>query len=261
MELKTITKNLSNGVLEIALNRPEVMNAINEEMGNELYHALKQADLDTGVRAIVLTGTGRGFCSGQDLGSDIGSLEHLSLTDIVRDRYNALIAKMISLRVPLIAAVNGMAAGAGLGLALACDLRLASADAQFTVAFNKIGLVPDSGVSYFLPRLIGLGKAVELTWTSDKISAEEAKQMGIVNQVYATDDFRNSVHQFAEYLASGPVNAFAMTKQLMTKNLESSVPQALENEAKFQGQAGQSDEFREGVAAFREKRRAEFWKS
>jgi 2-(1,2-epoxy-1,2-dihydrophenyl)acetyl-CoA isomerase len=258
MSYETILYHVEQGVAEITLNRPEVVNAINDTLGFELYDAFKQVERDTNVRAVVLTGAGRGFCSGQDLGDRLAVDESLNLTDSVRERYNLLLAKMNGLSVPLIAAVGGAAAGAGFGLALACDLRFAASNAKFTMAFSKIGLVPDSGSSYFLPRLVGLSKALELAWTADVIDAVEAHRLGIVNRVFEPHELHEQTVLFARKLAAGPTLAYGMTKALMHQNYHSSLAEALEHEARAQGIAGRSHDFREGVQAFTQKRSPQF---
>lgn len=258
MTYETIRYEVEQGVATITLNRPDVVNAINDKLGFELYDALKQVEQSRAVRAVVLTGAGRGFCSGQDLGDRTTIADGFSLADSVRERYNLLLAKMNELSVPLIAAVNGAAAGAGFGLALACDLRFAASGAKMTMAFSKIGLVPDSGSSYFLPRLVGLSKALELAWTADVIDADEALRLGLVNRVFAPDTLLSETTAFARRLAAGPTLAYGLTKQLMHSNAVASLPQALENEARMQAVAGRSHDFREGVTAFVQKRQPEY---
>ncbi|MCF8568091.1 enoyl-CoA hydratase/isomerase family protein [Alicyclobacillus tolerans] len=242
------------GVAIITFLRPKVMNAINVQLGQELYAALKQVENDKTIRAVVITGSGRAFCSGQDLGERITMEEHFNLGDSVRQRYNPIVTKMHNLRIPTIAAVNGAAAGAGFGLALACDLRFAAKGAKFTMAFSKIGLVPDSGSSYFLTRLAGIGKALEWTWTADVLTAETLAEYGVVNRVFEPQELVEETLAFAERLASGPTLAYSLTKQAMYENFQSSLGEALEREARLQGIAGRSHDFREGVRAFIEKR-------
>ena len=257
-QFETIRYEVQEGVALIELNRPEVMNAINNQLSFEVYTAFKQVEQDASVRAVVLTGTGRAFCSGQDLGDKAALEGSTHLSDSVRERYNLLVVKMQTLPIPVIAAVNGTAAGAGFGLALACDLRFASTSAKFTMAFNKIGLVPDSGTSYFLTRLVGVGKALEWSWTADIVSAEDAHRHGVVNRLFAPDDLLPETMVFAKRLVQGATLAFGLTKKAMYENFSATLPEALEREAQLQDIAGQSRDFREGVRAFLEKRPPEY---
>lgn len=245
-------------VAKITLNRPQVANAINTQLGQELYDAFKRVESEGKARAVVLTGMGRAFCAGQDLSEQgaISSADHLA--NAVRERYNLLIAKMQALPVPIIAAVNGAAAGAGFGLALACDLRFASTDAKFTMAFSKIGLAPDSGTSYFLPRLVGIGKALEWAWTADVISADTAYQHSVVNRLFAPETLVEETMAFAMQLAAGPTQSFALTKQAIYSNFSGSLADALEREAVLQDKAGRTHDFREGVLAFVQKRKPDY---
>lgn len=248
----------THGVAVITLNRPQVANAINTQLGNELYDAFKRVESENDARAVVLTGAGRAFCAGQDLSEQDAMTGGAHLANAVRERYNLLIAKMQTLPVPIIAAVNGAAAGAGFGLALACDLRFASRDAKFTMAFSKIGLAPDSGTSYFLPRLVGVGKALEWTWTAEIISAAAAHEAGAVNRLCDADALLDEAVQFAQQLAAGPTRALALAKETIYQNFSASLPEALEREAVCQNQAGQTQDFIEGVTAFLQKRKPDY---
>lgn len=258
MNFETVLYEVNQGVALITLNRPNVMNAINQTLGDELYSAFKLADSDPRVRAVVLTGAGRGFCSGQDLNDRIAVDESVSLANSVRERYNILIAKMQTMRVPVVAAINGACAGAGMGFALACDLRFASVDAKFTMAFSKIGLAPDSGTSYTLPRLVGLSKALELAWTGDVFDATEAHHLGVVNRLFESADLLSKTMEFAQRLVAGPTLAYQLTKEAILQNFDASLPDALEREARLQDIAGRSYDFREGVRAFTERRAPRF---
>ncbi len=253
----TIRYFVDEGVAKITFSRPSVMNAINHQLGQELYEALKQAESNETVRALVITGAGRAFCAGQDLG-DKAALQNANLSDTVRERYNLIISKMQNLEIPVIAAVNGAAAGAGFGLALAADLRFAVQGAKFTMAFSKIGLVPDSGSSYFLSRLVGPGKALEWSLTAEPLTAETLFEYGVVNRVFTAEEFEEQTDLFAKKLASGPTLAYGLTKRAIYENFSSGLEEALAREAEFQGVAGQSYDFREGVQAFLEKRLAIF---
>ncbi|KEO80980.1 enoyl-CoA hydratase-related protein [Tumebacillus flagellatus] len=256
---ETILYQLEEGVLTISLNRPDVMNAYNDVMGKELYDAFKRAEEDDNVRAIVLTGTGRAFCSGQDLNIGKDGFQSMNnLTNDVRERYNPLITLMQTIRKPIIASINGAAAGAGASFAMACDLRIASDKAKFTIAFCKIGLVPDSGASYFLPRLVGMSKAMELALTGDVIDAHEAQRIGLVNRTVPADQLEDATREFAKKIASGATYALGLTKRSIYQGSENDLLTVLETEAQYQGMAGRSRDFKEGVTAFLEKRAPEF---
>ncbi|MCL6442870.1 MAG: enoyl-CoA hydratase/isomerase family protein [Alicyclobacillus sp.] len=255
---ENIECNIMDNIAILKINRPEVSNAINVQTGHELYDALKRLETQKQVRAIVLTGSGRAFCSGQDLKERNNTIGVVRLGDSVRERYNLLISKIHSMQVPIIAAINGVAAGAGFGLALACDLRFAATDAKFMMAFSKIGLAPDSGTSYFLPRLVGIGRALEWAWTAEIISAETAYQYGVVNRLFEPDVLLDETVDFAMKLAAGPTKSFALTKQAMYSNLSESLANALEREALLQDIAGSTHDFREGILAFIEKRKPKY---
>jgi 2-(1,2-epoxy-1,2-dihydrophenyl)acetyl-CoA isomerase len=250
---ETIEYSVTDGVGMITLSRPEVMNAINVQMGQDIYEALKLVERDSAVRALIITGTGRAFCAGQDL-NDRRSLENFNLSDSVRERYNLIISKMQNLKIPVIGAINGTAAGAGFGLALATDLRFAASGTKFTMAFSKIGLVPDSGSSFFLSRLVGVGRALEWAWTAQVLTAETLYEHGVINRIFDPQKLQDETFAFAKQLAQGPTLAFGLTKQLVYENFNACLPDALEREARLQGIAGLSSDFKEGVQAFLEKR-------
>ncbi|MBI3977936.1 MAG: enoyl-CoA hydratase/isomerase family protein [Chloroflexi bacterium] len=254
---ETILYEVNAGVGAITLNRVDVLNAMNDAMRAELQDALKAAERDPAVRCLVLTGAGRAFCSGQDL-RDRANSSGTSLGDTLRQGYNPIIRRLRTIEKPVIASVNGVAAGAGCSLALACDLRIASERASFIEVFSRVGLVPDSGSCYLLPRLIGLGRALEMAFTGDPVDAQEAYRLGLVNRVVAPDALAAATRELAERLARGPTKALGMTKRAMNRSLGMDLDEALDYEAHLQEVAGQTEDFREGVQAFIEKRPAAF---
>jgi len=250
-----VLKERQDGVLVLTLNRPEKLNAITGELLDALYAALKEGEEDREVRALLLTGAGRAFSAGQDL-TEFGDQKpdyeaHLR-------RYNRVVEAMAGLEKPLVVAVNGVAAGAGMSLALWGDLRLAAVGASFTTAFVRIGLVPDSGLSFLLPRLVGLAKAQELLLLSPRLSAEEALALGLVHRVVPAEKLMEEALSLAKELAQGPTRAYALTKKLLLETYRLSLTEALALEAVLQGQAGQTQDHEEGVRAFREKRPPRF---
>jgi 2-(1,2-epoxy-1,2-dihydrophenyl)acetyl-CoA isomerase len=256
-EEKIILIDKKDGYGIITLNRPDKLNAFNDELTFALQDALKEMEKDAGVRAIVLTGAGRGFCSGQDLQSrnildDAGPRS--SLGDSIRRRYNPIILKLRRLEKPVIAAVNGVAAGAGASLAFACDYRIVSENTTFIQSFTKVGLVPDSGSTFLLPRLIGATKAFELMLSADKLDAAEALRLGLINKVVAADALMTEATGLAQKLAQGPTKAFGLTKRAINRAIFPDLEELLEYEASLQEIAGRSDDFQEGVKAFIEKR-------
>lgn len=250
-----VLKERQDGVLVLTLNRPEKLNAITGELLDALYAALKEGKEDREVRALLLTGAGRAFSAGQDL-TEFGDQKpdyeaHLR-------RYNRVVEALSGLEKPLVVAVNGVAAGAGMSLALWGDLRLAAVGASFTTAFVRIGLVPDSGLSFLLPRLVGLAKAQELLLLSPRLSAEEALALGLVHRVVPAEKLMEEALSLAKELAQGPTRAYALTKKLLLETYRLSLTEALALEAVLQGQAGQTQDHEEGVRAFREKRPPRF---
>lgn len=258
MTYETILYDVQDGVLHITLNRPERLNAMTEAMRYELIDAFTRAGDDASVRVVVLTGAGRGFCSGADLAAAMESGQPVDFGSVLRNTYNPLILRMRCLPKPIIAAVNGVAAGAGMSLALACDLRIAAESASFLQAFVKIGLVPDSGSTWLLPRLVGLTHALDLMLTGRKVTAPEALAMGLVNQVAADEQFVEAVAAVAQAYATAPTRAIGYIKQAVEYALDHSLEAALEHEAELQAQAGKTADHYEGVAAFLEKRAPQF---
>jgi 2-(1,2-epoxy-1,2-dihydrophenyl)acetyl-CoA isomerase len=254
---KIILIDKKDGVGTITLNRPDKLNAFNDELTFSLQDALKEMEKDSAVRAIILTGAGRGFCSGQDLQSrsisqDMG--QRPSLGDSIRRRYNPIVLKIRRMEKPIIAAVNGVAAGAGASLAFACDFRIVAEGVNFIQSFTKVGLVPDSGSTFMLPRLIGVTKAFELMLTADKLDAPKALELGLINQLVKPEDLMKEAVALAERLAAGPTKAFGLTKRAVNRAIFPDLEELLEYEASLQEIAGRSDDFAEGVKAFVEKR-------
>jgi 2-(1,2-epoxy-1,2-dihydrophenyl)acetyl-CoA isomerase len=254
---RTVLYELAGDIATITLNRPQVYNAFNPQLHRELLVALRQAASDTAARVVVITGAGKAFCSGQDL-KEIPTDGSRSLLETLRSSYNPLILTLRALPKPVVAAVNGVAAGAGMSLALACDFRIAVESARFVASFVNIGLVPDSGMTYLLPRLVGYARAVELCMLGGTIDATTAHSYGLVNQVTTANEFTAAVHQFAERLANGPATALGLMKRGFEFALDATLEQVLEHEALTQQIAGTSQEYFAGVAAFREKRPARF---
>jgi 2-(1,2-epoxy-1,2-dihydrophenyl)acetyl-CoA isomerase len=254
----TILSEVGDGVATITFNRPEVRNAVNDQMADELLAALKKAERDEAVRCLVITGAGQGFCAGQDLAVVRARGDDFSFRDHLLKTYNLIVAKLASIEKPIIAAINGAAAGAGWGLVLACDLRYASEAAKFRLAFSGIGLAPDSGTSYFLPRYIGLGKALELAYTNEIVDANTALSLGLVNQVVPGDQLMSVTLELAKRLAQSPTRGLGLTKRAMLHNLSVDLTEALDYEAHLQEIAGRSQDHHEGVQAFLEKRPPKF---
>lgn len=249
---ETILYELVGGVAKITLNRPDKFNSFTELMHKELMDAFKKSDKNAEVRCIVLTGAGKAFNAGQDLSEVQGGKTDFG--GFLRNRYNPLIVQIQKTEKPIIAAVNGVAAGAGMSLALACDIRLVSEKASFTDVFVNIGLVPDSGGCYFLPRIVGLGKALELAMTGDKVTAEEAYRIGLANKVLPLEGFEQEVMAYASRLAQLPTKGIGLIKRTMYKGLTMSLEDTLEYEAYAQEIAGATEDHQEGVQAFFEKR-------
>jgi len=258
---ETIDVETDGAVCVITLNRPDVLNACNERMTAELAESLDGIARDDGVRCVVLTGSGRAFCAGQDLADlksqyDSGDLSVLG--ERLRKGYNPVCLLMHELEKPIIAAVNGVAAGAGCSLALACDLRIVSESASFIEAFVNVGLVPDVGSTFFLPRLVGFGKAMEICFTGDKVSAAQALSLGIANKVVPADELMLASMEFAKRLAAMPTRAIGLTKRLICAAQTNDLTAQLEAEAAAQEAADKTRDHHEGLTAFLEKRKPTF---
>lgn len=252
-----ILSELKQKVMVITLNRADKFNSFNREMALQLHDALDQAENNKNVRAIVLTGTGKAFCAGQDLAEAIDP-QGPGISRIVDEHYNPIILRLRKIEKPIIAAVNGVAAGAGANIALACDIVTATQSASFIQAFSKIGLIPDSGGTFFLPRLIGFQQASALMMTGDKVTADEAKHMGMIYKVYANETFMENVMAFANTLADMPTKGLGLTKRLLNESLFNNLEKQLSEEGKEQITAANTYDYKEGVNAFLEKRKPEF---
>ncbi len=250
-----------SGVLWLTLNRPEALNAFNDELSFELQKALKEAEKDKQVRCLVMTGAGKGFCAGQDLksrsvGATNGQRPHLG--ESIEKRYAPIIHKLHTMEKPVIAMINGVAAGAGASLAFACDLRVASEKASLIQAFVKVGLIPDSGACWLLPRLAGLGRAMEMMMLGEKIDAPTALQWGLINRVVPETELKATTQVLAEQLAQGPTKALGLMKRAVRLAMGMELERYLGYEASLQEIAGRTDDYQEGVSAFLEKRVAQF---
>jgi 2-(1,2-epoxy-1,2-dihydrophenyl)acetyl-CoA isomerase len=249
--------SLTNGVCTLTFNRPNVFNSFNRDLALQLQKALDDAEKNDAVRAIVLTGEGKAFCAGQDL-AEATDPEGPELQTIVRDHYNPIIERIRNIEKPVIAAVNGVAAGAGANIALACDITIAKKSASFIQAFSKIGLIPDSGGTFFLPRIIGSQKALALMMTGDKISGEQADQMNMIYKAVDDDQFETEVRNFSETIASMPTRGLGLTKKAVNRSFNNDLTKQLALEEELQTEAGMTYDFREGVNAFLEKRKPVF---
>lgn len=253
---QTILYTAQDGVTSITLNRPDKYNAFNNQMGQEFLDALNRVKEDEKCRVVVLSGQGKSFCSGQDL-SEVDKSD-IKLSEILHKRYNPIIRAMRDLNVPIIGKINGVAAGAGCSLALACDFLVASEKASFIEVFINIGLVLDSGSTYFLPRIVGSVRAFELATMGNKVTAEQALEWGLVNRVASPEELDEKVNNIVAYYKNAPTKAIALMKKMLQQSGNLPLNEVLEIEAKAQETAGLSYDYKEGVAAFKEKRRPNF---
>lgn len=250
--------NIQNHLAIITLNRPEVFNSFNREMALALQKALDDCASNNNLRAILLTGNGKAFCAGQDLKEVTSPELNPGFRAILDEHYNPIITRIRTIEKPVIAAVNGVAAGAGANIALACDVVVASEAASFIQAFSKIGLIPDSGGTFFLPRLIGFQKASALAMLGDKVSAEEAENMGLIYKVFPAENFMEEATKIAVTLSQMPTKALALTKKALNASLTNNLDEQLTLESKYQIASAQTEDYNEGVNAFVEKRKPEF---
>lgn len=258
MSNKSIEVKIENKIAYIRLNRPEVFNSFNREMALSLQKILDDCDYNAEVRAIVLTGNGKAFCAGQDLKEVTSPELNPGFKKILEEHYNPIITRIRHIEKPVIAAVNGVAAGAGANIALACDIVVAHEKVSFIQAFSLIGLIPDSAGTFFLPRLIGFQKASALAMLGDKVSAEEAERLGMIYKVIPFDSFEDEVNQLAIKLANMPTKALGLIKKSLNQSLTNNLEQQLALESKYQIEAAQTNDYEEGVSAFIEKRQPNF---
>lgn len=254
----TISLQIINHLAIITLNRPEVFNSFNREMALALQKSLDDCASNDEVRAILLTGSGKAFCAGQDLKEVTTPELNPGFKAILDEHYNPIISRIRTIEKPIVAAVNGVAAGAGANIALACDVVVASEQASFIQAFSKIGLIPDSGGTFFLPRLIGFQKASAVAMLGDKVSATEAEKMGMIYQVLPADTCLDEAKKIAVRLSQMPTKALALTKKALNASLNNSLDEQLKLESVYQIEAAQTEDYNEGVHAFIEKRKPEF---
>jgi 2-(1,2-epoxy-1,2-dihydrophenyl)acetyl-CoA isomerase len=258
MSNNSIELKIENKVAWISLNRPEVFNSFNREMALLLQKTLDDCNTDANVRAIVITGNGKAFCAGQDLKEVTDPELNPGFRKILEEHYNPIIQKIRTIEKPIVAAVNGVAAGAGANIALACDIVVATEHASFIQAFSKIGLIPDSAGTFFLPRLIGFQKASALMMLGDKVTATEALTLGMIYKLYPTAIFEEEVKILVENLAKMPTKALGLTKRLLNQSMNNNLEQQLALESDLQIEASSTNDYNEGVTAFVEKRKPEF---
>ncbi|MBK9993614.1 MAG: enoyl-CoA hydratase/isomerase family protein [Saprospiraceae bacterium] len=257
MNSNTIKNSLEDGLAILTLHRPEVFHSFNREMSHALRHQLESAAANDEVRAIMITGSGKAFSAGQDL-SEATDVDGPTMETILNEHYNPLVRTLRSIDKPVIAAVNGVAAGAGANLAICCDIILASTSASFIQAFSKIGLIPDSGGTFFLPRMVGWHRAMAYMMTAEKMTAQEAKDFGLVFKLFDDASFTSDSISFGKNIASMPTRALVLTKKALNASSQNSLDEQLAEELKLQMEAGKTYDFREGVAAFLEKRKPAF---
>lgn len=255
--MTSILFEIKNSIAFITLNRPEKYNAFNREMALDLQEKLDHCEKNISVRCVSIAGAGKAFSAGQDL-SEVIDPNGPGMEKILSQHYNPIIKKIRDLSKPVLAAVNGVAAGAGANIALSCDVVIASENASFIQAFSKIGLIPDSGGTFFLPRLVGLQKASAIMMLGDKISAEEAERIGMIYKYFPATTFVLEAEKMAVRLSQLPTRALAFTKEALNKSLQQNLVQQLQTEDTLQQKAAATNDFREGVSAFIEKRKAEF---
>lgn len=257
MESKTVLLSIEQGVARLTLNRPDKYNSFNRAMALELQQLLDDCAANDAVRCILITGSGKGFCAGQDL-AEAGDVANIDFEKMVEEHYNALIRRIRAVEKPVVAGVNGVAAGAGANIALACDIVIAAHSASFIQAFSKISLIPDSAGTWFLPRLVGLQRAAALMMTAEKVTGTDAAAMGMVYKSFPDEAFEAEVRTLTENLAQMPTKALGLTKRALNISFSNTLDAQLQLEKELQVQAGRTDDFKEGVTAFLEKRKPVF---
>jgi len=260
MAFETIKYESSEGIATVTFNRPEVFNSLNEVMHKELKSVISIIKKDKSLRVLIITGEGKAFCAGQDLNdrSVNNEDEELDLGESIERKYNPLIKSIYNLEIPVICKINGVAAGAGVGIALACDFVIAHEKVSFIQAFCKIGLVPDSGNSYFLPKLVGMARAKELCMLGDKLPAQTALEYGLISRVYSIDTIDEEVQKLAVHFSKAPTYGLSLIKKALNESNDNTLNEQLELEKNLQRAAGHSNDYKEGVAAFLAKRTPEF---
>lgn len=253
----TVLLQKENGVGYITFNRPDKYNSFNREMALAFQAHLDDCATDDTVRCIYVTGSGKGFCAGQDL-AETPDPNNVDFEKIVSEHYNPIINRLRNIEKPIVAAVNGVAAGAGANIALACDIVVATQSASFIQAFSKIGLIPDSAGTFFLPRYIGMQRAAALMMLGDKVTADEAVGMGMIYKAFADDSFEASAKQMAQTLANMPTKGIGLTKRLLNQSYNNNLDEQVALEMRVQVEAGKTEDFVEGVNAFMEKRKPVF---
>ena len=255
MNYESLLYDLTNNVATVTLNRPDSLNGLTTQMRAEILHAVKRAEKE--ARVLVIIGSGRAFCAGQDLG-DASKVANIDLEGTLRDEYKPMLLAIFDCRIPTISAVNGMAAGAGANLALASDIVIAAESASFIQAFSRIGLIPDAGGTYHLPRQIGMARAMGTALFAEPVSAKKAAEWGMIWEAVPDASFLALVESRALHLASGPTEGYRLIKKAMRASIDRTLAEQLEIEARLQGKAGRTSDFKEGVMAFIEKRKAQF---
>ena len=255
MNYESLLYDLTDNVATVTLNRPDALNGLTTQMRAEILHAVKRAERE--ARVLVMTGSGRAFCAGQDLG-DASKVANIDLEGTLRDEYEPMLLAIFDCRIPTISAVNGIAAGAGANLALASDIVIAAESASFIQAFSRIGLIPDAGGTYCLPRQVGMARAMGTALFAEPVSAKKAAEWGMIWEAVPDTSFQALVESRALHLASGPTEGYRLIKKAMRTSIDHTLAEQLNIEARLQGKAGRTSDFKEGVMAFLEKRKAQF---